>query len=100
MFYSCLMTNKSVFKIIIFMYLGKYEINMFTYIPIYLFALMKKCNLCVKLCTIFLFVNVGTMDKSKLIASDKYQNAHGCKVVTSNDDSKYNNSVEIMYFIR
>ena len=33
----------------------------------------------------FLFVNVGTMDKHKLIASDKYQNAHGCKVVTSND---------------
>ena len=27
------------------------------------------------------------MDKRKLIASDKYQNAHGCKVVTSNDNS-------------
>ena len=35
----------------------------------------------------FFFVNVGTMDKCKLIASDKYQNAHGCKVITSNDDS-------------
>ena len=28
------------------------------------------------------------MDKSKLIASDKYQTSHGCKVFTSNDDSK------------
>ena len=27
------------------------------------------------------------MDKNKLIASDKYQNAHGCKVLTSNDDT-------------
>ena len=27
------------------------------------------------------------MDKSKLIASDEYQTAHGCKVFTSNDDS-------------
>ena len=27
------------------------------------------------------------MDKHKLITSDKYQNAHGCKVVTSNDNS-------------
>ena len=27
------------------------------------------------------------MDKCKLISSDKYQNVHGCKVVTSNDDS-------------
>ena len=26
------------------------------------------------------------MDKCKLISSDKYQNAHGCKVATSNDD--------------
>ena len=34
----------------------------------------------------FLFVNAGIMDKHKLIASDKYQSAHGCKVVTSNDD--------------
>ena len=71
MFYSCLMTNKSVFKIIIFMYFGKYEINMYTYIPIYLFALMKKYNLCIKLCTIFLFVNAGTMYKCKLIGNDK-----------------------------
>ena len=35
----------------------------------------------------FLFVNAGTMDKHKLISSDKYQNTHGWKVVTSNDDS-------------
>ena len=69
------------------MYFGKYEINMYTYILIYLFALMKKCNLCVKLCTIFLFVNAGTMDKCKLIGNDKYHNAHGCKVVTNNDNS-------------
>ena len=34
----------------------------------------------------FLFVNAGTMDKHKLISSDTYQNAHGCKVVTSNDN--------------
>ena len=27
------------------------------------------------------------MDKHKLILSYKYQNAHGCKVVTSNDNS-------------
>ena len=26
------------------------------------------------------------MDKCKLIPSDEYQNAHGCKVVTGNDD--------------
>ena len=26
------------------------------------------------------------MDKCKLISSDKYQNAQGCKVVASNDD--------------
>ena len=49
--------------------------------------LMKKCNLCIKLCTIFLFVNAGTMDKSKLIVSDEYQPAHGCKLFTSNDYS-------------
>ena len=34
-----------------------------------------------------MFANAGTMDKHKSIASDKYQNAHGCKVVTSNDNS-------------
>ena len=27
------------------------------------------------------------MEKCKVISSNKYQNAHGCKVVTSNDDS-------------
>ena len=42
MFYSCLMTNKSVSKIIIFMYFGKYKINMYTYIPIYLFACINE----------------------------------------------------------
>ena len=34
-----------------------------------------------------MFVNAGTMDKSKLIVSDEYQTTHGCKVFTSNDDS-------------
>ena len=34
-----------------------------------------------------MFVNAGTMDKSKLIVSDEYQTAHGCKLFTSNDDS-------------
>ena len=34
-----------------------------------------------------MFENVGTMDKSKLIASDEYQTTHGCKVFTINDDS-------------
>ena len=33
-----------------------------------------------------MFVNAGTMDKSKLIASDEYQITHGCKVFTSNDE--------------
>ena len=58
------------------------------YKSICLFVLMKKCNLCIKLCTIFLFKNAGTMDKSKVIVSDEYQTTHGCKVFTSNDDSK------------
>ena len=34
-----------------------------------------------------MFVNAGTMDKSKLISTDEYQTTHGCKVFTSNDDS-------------
>ena len=58
---------------------------------------MKKCYLCIKLCTIFVVVvNAGSMDKSKLIVSDEYQNAHGCKVVTSNDDS----NILMMKFVK